>query len=128
MKLLVECDTCNATVQADSVGSYVKNFEPDWMLNISITLCKCPKCFSPILIEQELEFPPFEGDLDWGQPKKILPTGQFHINPVIPDSLRKILVEAIKCYKVGAVSASVLMSRKTSSRLYNCDSRFHLLV
>lgn len=111
--MLVECETCLAKVQVEIVGSYIRQFEPDWMYNTLFSLCKCPLCLNPILIEQELDFPPFEQDPDWGNPKIIYPHNSFHINPVIPQSLNKSLLESIKCFKAGALTASIIMSRKT---------------
>ncbi|WP_158499886.1 DUF4145 domain-containing protein [Sphingobacterium paucimobilis] len=65
------------------------------------------------MIEQELDFPPFEQDPEWGNPKIIYPHNSFHINPVIPQSLNRSLLESIKCFKAGALTASIIMSRKT---------------
>jgi len=111
--MLVECDNCNAVVESKIVGAYVQEMEYDWMANLKFSLCKCSQCSSPILIQQEFDFNCSEEDLDWGVGKKIYPGSLFHINPIIPDRLKKELIESIKCFKASAYTASIIMCRKT---------------
>jgi hypothetical protein len=110
--MISECDNCIATVQVQEVGSYTLYNEYDPMDTVRYVLCKCSQCFSPILIQQDLLYNQME-ETEWGNPKKIFPGSQFHINPVIPDELQKSLVESIKCYKSDAPTATAIMCRRT---------------
>lgn len=109
--LLIECDNCSALVQGIPIGSYTKEEPMDWAQNVLYSLCKCPQCFSPFLIHQELDFKD-DGEC-WDVPQKLFPNNVFHINPVIPDELRRILIEATICYKSKAYTATALMCRRT---------------
>lgn len=109
--MLLECDECNATVKAEMVSSFEKRYSEDWLDNIQYTLYKCPQCSSPILVSQDLDYDHVQECMDWGSPTKIFHSSQFHINPVIPEQLRKALVECIRCYKASSFTATVIMSR-----------------
>lgn len=111
--MLIDCENCLAKVYAEVVASYEKVYEGDWVQNLTFSLCKCPQCSSPILIQQELVFQDFENDFEWGNPIKVYPTNLFHINPSIPQAIANNLLESIKCFKANALTASIIMSRKT---------------
>jgi hypothetical protein len=111
--MLIECDNCNAIVETQMIASYIKEEEIDWCSNLKFSLCKCSQCWSPILVQQGYDYNHEINDFDWEKPIKIYPSNLFHINPVIPEQLRKNLIECIKCYKVGAFTATAIMCRKT---------------
>ena len=108
--MILECSYCNATVKGEIVASYVDENPHDWIDSTQYTLCKCPQCSSPILASQEYDFT--GNEMEWGLPNKIYPSNQFHINPVIPEKLRKALVECIQCYKSNSYTATVIMCRR----------------
>lgn len=109
--MTIECDNCIATVQVEEIGSYVNDNPYDPMDSVKYILCRCSECSSPILIEQELLF--VREETEWGKTKKIYPSSQFHINPVIPEELQKSLTESIKCHKADAHTATAIMCRRT---------------
>lgn len=108
--MILECDICNAIVKTEVIASYASHNEHDPMDAVQYSLCKCPQCSSPILANQELDY--IAGELEWGMPVKMYPNNQFHINPVIPEKLRKALVECIQCYKSNSHTATVIMCRR----------------
>lgn len=108
--MLLECDICNALVKGEIIGSYVNKNEYDWVESVQYTLCKCPSCSSPILAHQEYDY--VAGDLEWGMAIKMFPSNAFHINPIIPEKLRKALVECIQCYKSKSYTATAIMCRR----------------
>src|SRR5690349_20593140 len=110
--MLLECDQCSATVKGEEVASFIQDNPADWVQNVKYTLFKCPQCKSPMLASQEIDYIEWENAMDWGTPVKIFPSNQFHINPVIPEQLRKALAECIKCYKANSFTATVIMSRR----------------
>jgi hypothetical protein len=109
--MIVQCDNCLASVQAEEIGSYNILNEYDPMDGSRCILCKCVECLSPILIEQTLVWNSFE--TEWGGWKKIYPSNENHINPVIPEPLQKALTECTRCLRSGAYTATVIMCRRT---------------
>src|SRR5688572_13946980 len=109
--MIIECDNCIATVQVEEIGEYVNHNPYDPMASVKYILCKCSQCSSPILIEQELLF--LGEEVEWTMAKKLFPSSEFHINPVIPEELQKSLTESIKCHKANAHTATAIMCRRT---------------
>jgi len=109
--MLVECDSCNALVEVEIVGSYTNENPHDFIDSTKYSLCKCSHCLSPMLIEQEFEW--VNETFEWGKANKIYPANQFHLNPAIPAALQKALTECIQCYKAGAHTATAIMCRRT---------------
>ena len=110
--MLIECNHCNALVRGEEIGNYVNENPYDFVDANKYTLCKCPECHSPLLIEQEREIDMNENELYWGQVKKIYPSNLFHINPAIPEKLQKGLLECIQCFKASSNTATVIMCRR----------------
>lgn len=110
--MISECDDCMATVQVIEVGSYIVYNDYDPFDTVKYVFCKCSQCFSPILIKQDISYTQME-ETEWVNSRKIFPSGQFHINPVIPEELQKALIESIKCYKSDAHTATAIMCRRT---------------
>jgi hypothetical protein len=111
--MLIECHTCNALVKGEEVGHYVNENPYDFMDSQKYTLCKCPQCHSPLLVEQDLGMDVYLNETAWGRVKKIYPNNLFHINPVIPEKLQKALQECIQCFKADANTATAIMCRRT---------------
>lgn len=110
--MLIECDNCSALVEGKEVASYTQEMEWDWVQSLKFTLCRCSQCSSPLLVQQKYETN-YEYELVWGNPKKLYPNNQFHINPVIPEQLQKALLECIQCFKANAYTATTIMCRRT---------------
>ncbi len=109
--IIVDCDNCNARVQAEIVASFADTNSDDLLDYINYLFCRCPSCSSPILLQQEYDY---DGvDLFWKFKAKLYPNPSFHINPVIPEQLQKALIESIQCYKSKANTATVIMCRRT---------------
>jgi hypothetical protein len=110
--MLIECDFCNATVEAQLIADYTQHMEWDWTQSLKFSLCRCSQCSSPLLVKQEYEMT-HEYDLEWGKPEKIYPNNLFHINPIIPEQLQKALLECIQCFRGHAYTATTIMCRRT---------------
>jgi hypothetical protein len=111
--MLIECDNCNALVKGEEIGHYINENPYDFMDSQKFTLCKCPECSSPLLMQQDLDVDMHLNETDWGRLKKIYPNNLFHINPVIPEKLQNALKECIQCFKSDANTATAIMCRRT---------------
>jgi hypothetical protein len=111
INLVMECDICSTTVSAAVVACYIDENPHDWMDSTQYSLCKCPECSSPILAKQRRDYNGI--DAYWERPVKLYPGSLFYINPVIPENLRKALLECVQCYKSQSFTATVIMCRRT---------------
>ncbi|MGB3464339.1 MAG: DUF4145 domain-containing protein [Cyclobacteriaceae bacterium] len=109
--MVVECHICNFNVEATEQGNYTVNnpYEPLDMRTYK--LLKCPKCENPILTVQKSEI--FVDQIELGIPRQFYPTGDFHLNPTIPEHLRLAPQESVQCYRGGANNATAIMCRRT---------------
>ncbi|WP_109830669.1 DUF4145 domain-containing protein [Reichenbachiella versicolor] len=109
--MVVECHVCNINVDAIEHGSYRVDNPLEPLEGEIYKFLKCPKCKKPILTVQNPEF--FADQIHLGTPRLLFPTGDFHLNPTIPEQLRKSLQESIQCYRGGANTATAIMCRRT---------------
>lgn len=108
--MLLECIKCNVTYETEEIGSYI--IEHDGHVGSEkFTLWKCPNCWEPILTKETLEYD--FGDLNWVSPNILFPNDEYHINPIIPEPLRRALKECIQCLKANSHTATVIMCRRT---------------
>lgn len=70
----------------------------------------CPSCLDPLLVAQRY-YPDIE-DEGYGRANVLYPLRDFHINPAIPELLRRALFEVELCLKAGANTSSVVMCRR----------------
>lgn len=110
--LITECRECSLSVSAEVVSSYIDKNPYDPMDSERFSFCRCPNCNSPILLKERCDFDEIEG-IFWRQPTILFPGNPFHINPEIPERLRKALQESILCYNAKSHTASVIMCRRT---------------
>lgn len=110
--LVLECEACSITVSAVVIADFTDENPYDWMDSTKFSLCRCPECSSPILTKQRLDFNEIEEPY-WRSPVLLFPGNPFHINPIIPERLRKALQESILCYKAQSFTATVIMCRRT---------------
>jgi len=111
--MLIECPICMIHIEVEVLHEFSRENPYDFIDAYNYTFSKCPKCETPLLIEQEREVDDIEHNLYWGEPKLIYPNYDFYINPIIPEKLRQSLAESIKCYKTKAYTATTIMCRRT---------------
>jgi hypothetical protein len=91
------------------MGAEVKAQETDppedgYPFSTKITLCVCPKCSSVIVGREDEDF---EGNFD--PPRRVWPSPPVNLSYRIPREIRSSLVEADKCLKGHAYTASIAM-------------------
>ena len=96
--MIVECKQCEALVNAEAVCSYDAK---DKVFAVTYWFLKCPKCDSPLLVEQGVF-----GDT------RLYPSKDYSLNPSLPEPLRVAYAEAFACFKSKAYTATALMCRK----------------
>ena len=104
--MLSECRSCGALVDATERCQY-EGDEPDFGLSMRYTLCSCPRCTSPILLEQYAEA---DG---WSEPNRVFPPRDDQIGGSVPKAIRAAFEEAARCYESKSFTASAIMCRKT---------------
>jgi hypothetical protein len=105
--MLVHCPDCNISVECEEFGFYERQGDP---FPDKFTLLKCARCFDPLLVAQR--YYPDIGDEGFGRANILYPMKDFHINPAIPELLRRALFEVELCLKAGAYTSSVVMCRR----------------
>jgi len=105
--LAVECGACGVYVNAPLRGQFdyfddLKMFAPE-----RVCLLECPRCVSPILFKQEMDF-----DGDWEGGVVIYPSRKRSLGQAVPRTIRRAFSEAFTCYKSDAYTACALMCRK----------------
>lgn len=79
--------------------------EEDYPFSARVTLCVCPRCSSVIIgREEEVDF---DGHFD--SPRRVWPSPPVSLSYRIPPEIRSSLMEADKCLKGQAYTASVAM-------------------
>jgi hypothetical protein len=109
--MVVECHICNINVEATEHGHYQVDNPYEPLDSETYKLLKCPKCNNPILTVQKSEI--FANEIELGTPRQLYPTGDFHLNPAIPEQLRNALQESVQCFRGGANTATAVMCRRT---------------
>jgi len=106
--LLVNCDHCEAVVDASVEGEF--GFYHDHMdAPGRFALLRCKKCKSPILVTQELSWPEFEY---WGKPSILYPDNERQLSISVPEPIRRAFSEASVCFNAKAYTACAIMCRK----------------
>jgi uncharacterized protein DUF4145 len=106
--MLAHCPNCNVTVDCEESGNFLRPGDP---FADKYSLLKCVKCFEPILVLQH-EYVEY-GDVGFGEAFVLFPIKDHHVNPAIPELLRKALFESILSLRGGAYTATVVMCRRT---------------
>ncbi len=109
--MIVECETCNAYVEARDYGHYEKRGDNQKPFS-RILLMACSKCFGPLLIEQTNIGNIIEGDV-WDTPRRLFPTTKYRPNPNAPKEIQATFEEAYTCLRSRAYTAAAIMCRKT---------------
>ena len=102
--MIIECEVCEARVDAEMLCSYEYEYEDE--ANDRYSFLKCPICDDPILVIEACD--------DLGNPYRLYPpTGKF-LDHTIPEPIRKSYEEASLCFrKAKAFTATALLCRKT---------------
>lgn len=119
--MLLECDICGATVNAEQVADYQrKSGESDdpefaWLVfSERFVLLKCPRCERPFVVKQIDETPDDPNDYRCSEPgETLLPAPYKRVDPNLPKSIRSAFEESLTCLRSGALTACTMMCRKT---------------
>ncbi len=84
--MVVECESCNAFVEAKKIGSYERLTDGSGP-STQFVLLRCEKCQQPILVAQTNVGNEAEGDI-WGQPEKLFPISKYRTNPNAPRNIQ----------------------------------------
>jgi hypothetical protein len=109
--MIVECVDCRSYVDAKVHGGYERLSGGTGPSSL-FSLLSCSQCGSPILVRQTNIGNMADGD-KWDTPQLVYPTADLRVNPNAPRDIRLAFDEACNCYRVGAFTASAIMSRKT---------------
>lgn len=109
--VLIECNTCSATVDAKIIGERV--YGPDDRDDPrQIVLLECPVCESPLLGWSELE-PTEAGNWGFRTASRIWPVpNNTNLHHTIPEEVRRALTDAKKCFDAGVYTATAVMCGK----------------
>ncbi|HEY4760156.1 MAG TPA: DUF4145 domain-containing protein [Thermoguttaceae bacterium] len=104
-RVIIDCTTCSAKVQASIVG---KIWLPDDPSHFGAYLfLRCLSCGNPsVMIADRLQVG--DDDFIWDG-KKLWPSVDEIDHPSIPKKVSKDLLDAKKCFDAGVYSASVVM-------------------
>jgi hypothetical protein len=104
--MILECNRCEAIVDAQALHSYVDT-DPDpdappgkW------SFLKCPKCTMPFVTVQVDVGEGFE------TPTRVYPAKEKELGDSVPRNIREAFKEASMCIKAKAYTASAIMCRK----------------
>lgn len=104
--MLVECEHCEATVDAEILEGYEHHGPPEDGPPSRFNFGRCPRCSAPFLI----------GQTDWGRgfedAWRMFPADRV-LSYSIPEPIRDAYSEALKCHRVKAHAAAAIMCRKT---------------
>lgn len=106
MAYLIECPFCKAVMGAELKAQVIDPPEEGYPFSARISLCVCPRCSSVIIGREEEE--DFDGNFEL--PRRVWPSPPVSLSYKIPKDIRASLVEADKCLKGQAYTASVAMS------------------
>lgn len=105
--MIVECPRCEARVDAKLIADYVipgDEYSDPYM----VCLMSCPACKSAIFGG----FDQIQTDYDesgWGEPKRLWPDSQEHLDVALPPLVRKALEDAKRCYQAQVYPACAVM-------------------
>ena len=109
--MIVECEQCNAFVEATEYGSFEKLSDGSGPSSL-FSLLQCNKCKTPLMVEQLNIGNLAEGDI-WDHPTRLFPPSKFRPNPNAPSNIQTTFAEAYTCYRNRAYTAAAILCRKT---------------
>lgn len=110
--MLLECDVCAATVDAELQGSYETN--PAGKVDTEeITLLRCPRCHRPFVVSKVAVNYATRNGLIFEDVGKVLFPRQRVVDPSLPASIRSVYAEALDCFRGRTFRACVMLCRTT---------------
>jgi hypothetical protein len=108
---LIECYRCEAVMGTEVRGEVLSGpLDEEMPVPAKVTLVECPQCGSALVGVQE-SYGNLEGGApDWTESVRVWPEPPVILDLRIPPDVRKSLIEAHKCLKCRAYTASVGMS------------------
>lgn len=108
--IILECPQCESFVNAEVKGAVQEGPTDEaggpWL----VLLAECPKCGGALVGVQESYGADKHGQPEWTEPARVWPEPPVGLSGQIPSEIRKALIEARKCMKCKAYTASVGMS------------------
>jgi hypothetical protein len=105
--VLLECRSCDATVDAVEVGAFERMDEDAFDLPARYTFVQCPRCGRPMVGYQ------WKAASGWTMPERLWPLEGRRANPEWPTAIGLAYEEALACFKAKAFTASAIMCRKS---------------
>src|SRR5690348_1951040 len=111
--MILECNFCEALVEAEVLCSYVDQDRNEpagkW------SLVKCPKCTLPMLAVQ------VDDDDEWNEtlPTRVFPPQDKQFSKSVPETIKTAYKEAQSCFRAKAFTACAIMCRKVLEGLCN---------
>jgi hypothetical protein len=106
--MIVECNICEAQVDAQEVGHFEYGPSPDGEPPGRYSLLRCPRCSQAFLVSQEY----YHGE-ELSDPYRLYPTSRHQLSFMIQGPIREAFTEALRCFKCKAYTATAIMCRKT---------------
>ncbi len=110
--MIIECPYCESKVDGEVKGEHQSYDPSEDPFPFKAVLVRCPACDNALLGGTEL-IQTGPTHYQWSPLNRLWPKQESHIDWEIPDIVRMSQIEARKCYKARAFSASVVMSGRT---------------
>jgi hypothetical protein len=111
--MLVECENCQAIVDAEVIADYL-DYEAETDMSGKYSFLRCPRCSRTFIMLQVSDGSSGPPDVDlWDEPQRLYPPVEMNVSIAIPAPLRSAYDEARACFRAKAYTATVIMCRKT---------------
>jgi hypothetical protein len=107
--MLVECNICEAKVDAKILAENQETDEYDEMYKISFVVC--PVCKQAMVTLQELIMVR-DVDMEWDNPIRMWPSPRKYLDYRLPELVKSSLEEAHECYKAKVYNSCAVMCRR----------------
>lgn len=111
--LLVHCDVCEATVNAEVLAEHEATyFDDDVRVNLPdncVSLVVCPSCHRALVAREVWEGEDDSGISIWSKPIRVWPRPDRESSSEFPDIVKISLEEAQRCHRAAAYTASAVM-------------------
>ncbi|MES9860321.1 MAG: DUF4145 domain-containing protein [Candidatus Thiodiazotropha sp. 4PDIVS1] len=104
--MIIECNQCEAKVDAKEIGSHFYN---DAEVKLGFYLC--PVCESVLVGQSDLVLTR-SGDAEFTPASRLWPEPYQQLDTSIPETVRRSIEDARKCYQSGVYSAAAVMCGK----------------
>lgn len=104
--MLIECNNCEAKVDAKILAEHVEDSE--WGDSYKYSFVVCPVCKQALVSSQEL-VQVSNTDMDWGDADRVWPSPRKYLDYRLPDLVASSLKEAHECYKAKVYNSCAVM-------------------